>query len=115
MAGTRLALEALETGLRLCPDSAQALALKGFLLAAQDRLSAATRAFEQALATDSGLANAWLGRGLGRIDWDTPKRGAKTSLLVAALEPQRASLRSYLGKAYANEALFTRDKELRGN
>ena len=110
---TRLALEALKTGLRLCPDSAQALALKGFLLAAQDRLSAATRAFEQALATDSGLANAWLGRGLCRIRLGHAEAGREDLFTAAALEPQRASLRSYLAKADANEALFTRDRELR--
>ena len=87
---TDKALDALDKSLALAPRNAQALALKGFLLAAQNQTREAIAAFDQALVVDSALGNAWLGRGLCRI------RGGD------ALEPQRAGLRSYLGKAYAN-------------
>lgn len=53
--------------LKLSPHNAQALALKGFLVAARNRIGEATRWFEHAIATDAALGNAWLGRGLCRI------------------------------------------------
>ncbi len=96
------ALEALDKSLALAPRNAQALALKGFLLAAQNRTREAIGWFDQALAVDSALGNAWLGRGLCRIHRGDTKGGCEDLLMAAALEPQRAELRSYLGKAYAN-------------
>ena len=64
---TRRALDALDKSLALAPRNAQALALKGFLLAAQNRTGEAIGWFDRALAVDSALGNAWLGRGLCRI------------------------------------------------
>jgi len=96
------ALEALNKSLVLSPRNAQALALKGFLLAAQNRTADAIGWFDQALAVDSALGNAWLGRGLCRIHQGDTKDGREDLLVAAALEPQRAALRSYLGKAYAD-------------
>jgi Tfp pilus assembly protein PilF len=64
---TGAALDALNKGLALAPRNAQALALKGFLLAAQNRTREAIGVFDQAIAADSALGNAWLGRGLCRI------------------------------------------------
>jgi tetratricopeptide (TPR) repeat protein len=61
---TTEALSALENGLKLSPRNAQAIALKGFLLAAQNKFSEAIIWFEEAMALDGGLGNAWLGRGL---------------------------------------------------
>src|SRR5439155_12879004 len=58
------------------------------------------------LAVDSTLGNAWLGRGLCRIRRGDAMGGREDLLLAAALEPQRAGLRSYLGKAYANEGEY---------
>ena len=98
---TGRALEALEKSLALAPRNAQALALKGYLLAAQNRPSEAISWFDRALAVDSALGNAWLGRGLCRIRLGDTKNGREDLLIAAALEPQRAELRSYLGKAYA--------------
>ncbi len=54
------------------------------------------------MAIDGGLANAWLGRGLCRIRRGASEAGREDLLVAAALEPQRAILRSYLGKAYGN-------------
>ena len=98
---TTRAREDLEKGLALTPRNAQALALKGFLLAGQNQTREAIEQFDRALAVDGGLGNAWLGRGLCRIrrgDW---AGGREDLLLAAAIEPERSLLRSYLGKAYA--------------
>ncbi len=99
---SRRALEALDKSLALAPRNAQALALKGFLLAAQNRTGDAIGWFDRALAVDSALGNAWLGRGLCRIRRGDVKGGREDLLVAAALEPQRAELRSYLGKAYTD-------------
>ena len=99
---TARALDALDKSLALAPRNAQALALKGFLLAAQNRTGEAVKWFNQALAVDSALGNAWLGRGVCRIRLGDAKDGREDLLVAAALEPQRAELRSYLGKAYAD-------------
>ena len=118
------AIEALDKSLALAPRNAQALALKGFLLAAQNRATEvrpcadfsgtnlfllaaqnlpgeAVSWFNRALAVDPALGNAWLGRGLCRIHSGDVKGGREDLLVAAALEPQRAELRSYLGKTYA--------------
>jgi len=96
----REALTALNTSLALAPRNAQALALKGFVLAAQNNPRAARASFDAALTADSALGNAWLGRGLSRIRTGDLAGGREDLLIAAALEPQRAELRSYLGKAY---------------
>jgi tetratricopeptide (TPR) repeat protein len=105
---TSRALEALDKSLTLAPRNAQALALKGFLLAAQNHVGDAIGWFDQALAVDSALGNAWLGRGLCRIRRGDAKGGREDLLMAAALEPQRAGLRSYLGKAYADAGDYPR-------
>src|SRR6185295_14763528 len=61
------AKDALETALRFSPRNAQAVALKGFILAAENKIKAAQSVFDQAISLDPGLGNAWLGRGLCRI------------------------------------------------
>ncbi len=110
---TGQAMTALDKSLALSPRNAEALALKGFLLAAQNRTADALGWFNQSLAADSALGNAWLGRGLLRIRRGDSSGGREDLLVAAALEPQRSSLRSYLGKAYANAGDFPRaTKEL---
>lgn len=99
---TASALEALNKCLALAPRNAQALALKGFLFAAQNKTREAIGWFNQALSVDSALGNAWLGRGLCRIRRGDTKGGRQDLLVAAALEPQRSLLRSYLSKAYSN-------------
>jgi Tfp pilus assembly protein PilF len=98
---TSRAIEALDKSISLAPRNAQALALRGFLLAAQNKTRDAVTQFDDALAVDSRLGNAWLGRGLTRIRKGDVDGGREDLLIAAALEPQRAVLRSYLGKAYA--------------
>lgn len=99
---TEETFRALETALRLAPRNAQALALYGFLLTAKNRIRQAVIYFEEAIAIDGTLANAWLGRGLCRIRRGETAAGREDLLVAAALEPQRALLRSYLGKAYGH-------------
>jgi tetratricopeptide (TPR) repeat protein len=102
------ALDALDKSLALAPRNAQALALKGFLLAAKNRTGEAIGWFDRALTVNSALGNAWLGRGLCRIRRGDIKGGHEDLLVAAALEPQRAELRSYLGKAYTDAGDYPR-------
>jgi Flp pilus assembly protein TadD len=74
--------------------------LKGFILSAQNDPRAAIAWFDRAIAVDAALGNARLGRGLARIRLRETEAGRQDLLTAAALEPQRAELRSYLGKAY---------------
>ncbi|MBN2505511.1 MAG: TonB-dependent receptor [Verrucomicrobia bacterium] len=114
---TRAARAALERALVLAPRHAQAHALRGFLLAADNRLAEAMAAFDTAIALDPALGNAWLGRGLckRRATW-AHRRASPTSAsapptwlddiqTAAALEPRRSLCRSYAGKAFADAGL----------
>jgi outer membrane receptor protein involved in Fe transport len=94
------ARQALETALRLAPRNAQAMALRGFLLAAELHLTDAEHAFDRAIVLDGALGNAWLGRGLCRIRRGQREAGRDDIQVAVTLEPQRALLRSYLGKAW---------------
>jgi tetratricopeptide (TPR) repeat protein len=111
---TTAAKEALDKSLTLAPRNAQALTLQGFLLLADGRTREARAAFDHALSVDAALGNAWLGRGLCRIHLGDNRGGHEDLLMAATLEPQRAELRSYLGKAYGNVGDFSQAmKELR--
>jgi tetratricopeptide (TPR) repeat protein len=98
---TATASAALDRALTLSPENADALATKGYLLAAQNRVKGAEDVFTGAINADPGLANAWLGRGLCRFRQGDVANARQDLLTAAALEPQRALLRSYLGKAFA--------------
>ncbi|MEO8429050.1 MAG: FecR domain-containing protein, partial [Verrucomicrobiota bacterium] len=99
---TPQALEALDQGLKLSPRNAQAFALKGFLASAQNEIDDALTNFDQAIALDGALGNAWLGRGLCLIHKGEAGKGREALQTAAVLEPNRAMLRSYLGKAFSN-------------
>ena len=108
---TPAALEALNKSLALAPRNPQAIALKGFLLSARNQIPEAIRSFDEAIALDGALGNAWLGRGLCRIHSGQAKAGREDLQVAAALEPNRALLRSYLGKAFSE----TRDDARAGH
>jgi cytochrome c-type biogenesis protein CcmH/NrfG len=91
---------ALARGLQLSPRNAQALALRGFLFAAENRIRRAEASFDAAIAVDGALANAWLGRGLCKFHEGHYAAGLQDLEVAAALEPNRSELRSYLGKAW---------------
>jgi Tfp pilus assembly protein PilF len=103
---TEPALAALTRSLEISPRNAQALALKGFALSAQNKINEARGYFDKAVATDGSLANGWLGRGLVRIKENHVNEGRKDLETAAALEPNRAFLRSYLGKAWSLDETF---------
>lgn len=108
---TESALAALEKGLQLSPRNAQGHALRGYLLAARNDVRGALASFEQAIALDGGLGNAWLGRGLCRIRSGDADAGRQDLQTAATLEPHRSVLRSYLGKAYSNEGDLDRARK----
>ncbi|MEO6036295.1 MAG: FecR domain-containing protein, partial [Verrucomicrobiota bacterium] len=99
---TDKALTSLGASLVSAPRNAQALSLQGFLLAAKNKNTAAISSFDRAIAADGSLGNAWLGRGLMQIRRGDADAGRKDLQVAAALEPNRAVLRSYLGKAFSN-------------
>jgi Tfp pilus assembly protein PilF len=99
---TAAAQTALDHALQHSPRNAQALALRGFLLAAKGRVAEAQAAFDGAIAADAALGNGWLGRGLVKIRQGRANDGRADLQVAATLEPQRALLRSYLGKAFSN-------------
>lgn len=96
------AMSALEKSLELSPRNAQSLAVKGFILLARGRVAPAQTVFDQAIAADGALGNAWLGRGLCKIRRGEAQAGLQDLQVASVLEPQRAVLRSYLGKAFGN-------------
>ena len=102
------ALTALNRSLELAPRNAQAVALKGFLMSAQNRIAEALDLFEQAIALDGALGNAWLGRGLCRIRRGQNQAGLEDLKVAAELEPNRSLLRSYLGKAFSQVGDYPR-------
>ncbi|HEX3988565.1 MAG TPA: hypothetical protein VHZ30_03980, partial [Verrucomicrobiae bacterium] len=109
---TKQALAALKSSLEASPRNAQAVALNGFLLSAQNRITDAIALFNHAIELDGALGNAWLGRGLCNIKLGRPQAGLEDLLVAAALEPRRALLRSYLGKAFSDvghEALAVKE------
>ncbi|MGZ8898828.1 MAG: TonB-dependent receptor domain-containing protein [Limisphaerales bacterium] len=96
------ARQAITIALEKSSRNVQAIAVNGFLLAAENKIRAAIAEFEQAISIDPGLANAWLGRGLCRIRLGESQAGREDLLTAAALEPNRAFLRSYLAKAWTD-------------
>ncbi|MGZ5021204.1 MAG: TonB-dependent receptor domain-containing protein [Chthoniobacterales bacterium] len=99
---TPQAMRALERGLELSPRNPAAHALRGFLFAAENKITEAKKSFEDAMAIDGALGNAWLGRGLCLIRKGDDEEGRRDLQTAAALEPNRSLLHSYLGKALSN-------------
>src|SRR5438552_8268330 len=68
----------------------------------QNIVDVASHTDTKAITMGSALGISLLGRGLCRIRRGDTIGGREDLVVAAALEPQRALLRSYLGKAYAN-------------
>jgi tetratricopeptide (TPR) repeat protein len=92
---------AIETGLKLAPRSPAAHALRGFVLSAENNLKEAKDSFETAIALHSALGDAWAGRGLCLIKQGQVEAGRRDLLTAAALEPNRAIFRRYLGENFS--------------
>jgi len=106
------AKQALEKAQRLSPHNAQAVALLGFIDLDEDHPRSAMNWFDRAIALDGSLGSAWLGRALAQEQLGHSEEGRRDLETAAALEPQRALLRSYLGKAWgqaANDKLAERE------
>ena len=99
---TRAARTAVQRALEFSPCNAQAVALHGFLLAAENRTKEALLAFDQAVGMDPALGNAWLGRGLCRIRQGDAESGRLDLQTAAILDPRRSLIRSYAGKAFGD-------------
>lgn len=107
------ALASLDKAMRLSPRNPQAHALRGFVLAAHNEHRRSFESFDEAIAIDSALGNAWLGRGLARIRRGDERGGREDLQVAAVLEPHRSLHRSYLGKAFGHTADQERaEKEL---
>jgi Flp pilus assembly protein TadD len=107
------ARSALERALRVSPRNPQAHTLRGFVLAAQNEHRRSFAAFEEAIAIDGALGNAWLGRGLARTRRGDEQGGREDLQVATVLEPHRSLHRSYLGKAFSHTADQPRaEKEL---
>jgi tetratricopeptide (TPR) repeat protein len=98
---TSRALKALAEGLKLAPENAQAHALQGFLLSAQNKITGARAEFEEAVRLDGALANGWLGRGLMNIRQGRDEQGRKDLQVATTVEPNRSIFHAYLGKAFS--------------
>ena len=98
----REAAKALEKGRALSPRNAQAAALAGYFASAENHVAEAAEHFDEALAIDGFLGNAWLGRGLCKIRRGDANAGRRDLQVAAAMEPNRALLHSYTGKAFSN-------------
>lgn len=96
---TSAARLASDKGLGLAPRNAQAHALQGFLLSAENRIDAARASFEKAIALDGALANGWLGLGLTKIKQGRRAAGQADLQTAVTVEPTRAFLYSYHAKA----------------
>ena len=105
---TAQAREFIQKALGLSPLNAQAHALHGFLLSAENRIDLARASFNQAIKVDGALSNAWLGRGLTLIRQGHDEEGRRDLQTAAVLEPNRSILRSYLGKAFSQVGLATK-------
>lgn len=112
--------EALMNGVFYSPRNANGLTLGGFISAARNNNDSALKQFNQAIAIDGGLANAWLGRGLVKIRTSdelfkaSPNRfqaGLEDLQVAAAIDPQLAVLRSYLGKGFSEAHDFKRARK----
>ena len=98
---SKQAIEAVDLALQVSPRNAQALSLKGYLEISKNRIPEAQRHFSEAIAIDPALGNAWLGQGLAFFQARDREAGLRSMTLAAVVEPNRAFLRSYLGKALA--------------
>jgi len=101
----REARRAIEKGLALAPRNAQAHALRGYLLSAENRIKAAQQSFAEAVRLDGGLGNAWLGLGLTKIKQGRYAEGRSDLQIAATVEPTRSFYYSYHGKALSQEGL----------
>ncbi len=101
------ALVAAEHAGRLQPELERVQTVLGFTALAAFKTTRAKHAFERAIALDSSSPLAWLGLGLAEIRAGQLSQGRADLEYSVSLDPINALLRSYLGKAYFEEARNT--------
>ena len=82
----------------------------GSLLLAEEKIDEAKDSFEKALAIDSALGDAWLGHGLCLLRMGSGEAGWRDLQTAAALEPNRAVFRRYLGENVSHDNKKTTQK-----
>lgn len=104
----------VRAALQASPQLASAHALRGFLQLEENDPKSAQQSFDDAIAIDAALGNAWLGRGLAQLRLRQRDEAWRSFQTAAALEPRRAVMRGYLAKAFsaAGEATLA-EKDLR--
>ena len=105
------AKKALDKGLTLAPRNPAAHALMGSMLRAEDKIEEAKDSFEKALALNSALGDAWLGLGLCLLRQSQGEAGWRDLQTAAALEPNRAIFRRYLGDDVSSGSKKTTPKK----
>lgn len=91
---------ALDHARQLSPQNAHARSVQGFIDLEDQLPRRALDRFNEAITLDPTLSIAWLGRGLAHQALGNASASLTDLQTAAALEPQRALLRSYLGKAW---------------
>ncbi len=105
--------EALGRAISISPDNAQAVTLEGFIHLANNQPDSALASMQEAIDLDATLSDAWLGRGLAKFKLGNSTEARQDLQAATILDPQRAILRSYLGKAYqADGELLAAKREL---
>jgi len=95
----RETLQQLQLALKESPRLAPAHALQGFVYLEQGDTAAAKTAFDRSKSLDAAFGQAWLGSGLCLMKERRFVEARAAFQAAAALEPQRALFRAYLGKA----------------
>ena len=97
------ALEAAGRAASLAPNLGRTNTVLGFAALAQIKISRAKAAFEKAIGLESENPLPRLGLGLAKIRDGELREGRRDIEIAAALDPNNALVRSYLGKAYFDE------------
>ncbi|MCC7375975.1 MAG: FecR domain-containing protein [Verrucomicrobiales bacterium] len=94
------ARRALAKGRELSPRNPRIGILQGFLHLAAANTSAARESFQDARDLDGAVGDAWLGLALCAAREGDSDEARRLFQIAAAMEPQRAVTRSYLGRAF---------------
>jgi tetratricopeptide (TPR) repeat protein len=95
--------DAAQRAAMLAPQAARPQVVLGFTQLAQLKVGTAERTFDAAIAAQSTEPLAHLGRGLALIRRGNLDEGRAELETAVALNPENATTRSYLGRAYFDE------------
>jgi tetratricopeptide (TPR) repeat protein len=104
-AGDRRAAERAAAASLDIAETALGRTIEGFAALAANDFAGAERAFQRAIAIDSEAPLPRLGLGLALIRQGSVAAGRLEMETAVALDPRRASLRTWLGRAYLEERM----------